>query len=202
MPSHDPTKVVGRRVAAFLIDALIGLAIDAGAFFALATKHDHDVPFGKGGIHFKLTSGGNTWEVHGGKGGVYLAITLGLGLLLHVVLVGLRGWSPGKLLLGIRVVREDGRAPGIGRALLRGLLWIVDDFPYFIPFVTGFVCVLTTKRHRRVGDMVAGTFVIGKQHFGQPVPPEAALAPPVTSPGPPPPPGGLPQSPPPPGAIR
>ena len=43
---------------------------------------------------------------------------------------------------------------------------MVDGFCCYIP---GAVMVLATKGHRRLGDMAAGTFVIGRRDAGQPV---------------------------------
>jgi uncharacterized RDD family membrane protein YckC len=49
--------------------------------------------------------------------------------LLLVVLQSLTGWSVGKLLLGLRVVKEDGSRPGFLKTLGRWGLLIVDLFP-------------------------------------------------------------------------
>jgi hypothetical protein len=87
----------------------------------------------------------------------------------------------GKLLLGIRTVREDGRAAGMGKALVRWLLWIVDGFPYFLPLV-GFIVALTSTGHRRVGDMAAKTFVVRKAAMGSPIIVPGLTAPPVMEP--------------------
>ena len=82
-------------------------------------------------------------------------------ILILVVLQGLTGWTPGKLLTGIRV-EARGRAArrASSRRALRWVLWIVDGFPYFIPGLTGFIVALSTPGHRRVGDMAAKTFVV------------------------------------------
>ncbi|HEV7759533.1 MAG TPA: RDD family protein [Acidimicrobiales bacterium] len=89
--------------------------------------------------------------------------------LIYIVWQGLTGLTPGKLLFGLRTVGEDGKAPGMGRAFIRSVLWIVDGFPYCIPGIVGFVTGLTSSGHRRVGDMAAKTFVVGKGDVGQPV---------------------------------
>jgi hypothetical protein len=98
-----------------------------------------------------------------------------LAWLVYMVLVfwvwqGLSGMTPGKALLGIRTVGEDGGAPGIGRAAVRWVLWIVDAIPYclFVPLLGG-IAAFASKGHRRVGDMVAKTFVVGRRDMGQPV---------------------------------
>jgi hypothetical protein len=60
------------------------------------------------------------------------------------------------------------------RAFLRYILWIVDGFPYIIPYLTGFITALNSQRNQRVGDMAAGTFVIDKNAATVPVPGQAA----------------------------
>jgi hypothetical protein len=131
--------------------------------------------------------------------------------LLFVVLQGLTGFTPGKLLTGIRNVREDGRAPGILKAFVRWILWIVDGFPYIFPLV-GLITALSTPGHRRVGDMAAKTFVVRRAAMGSPILVPGMTAPVVPAyagaPGAwsaPPPPGGSwapppPQGPPPQGS--
>ena len=110
-----------------------------------------------------------------GGNGAWLALWGG-SIAIYVLLQAFTGWTPGKLITGIRVVREDGRSPGFVKALLRWLLWLVDGFPYFIPGLVGFIVGLTTPGHRRVGDMAAKTFVqknrlaLGAiEHLGKPV---------------------------------
>jgi uncharacterized RDD family membrane protein YckC len=103
----------------------------------------------------------------------------GLSFGMLVVLQGLTGWTIGKLLTGIRVVRDDGRPPGLLKALVRWLLWVLDGFPYIVPLV-GFITALTTVGHRRVGDMAAGTYVVRSSAAGSPV-----VVPGLTAPPPP-----------------
>jgi uncharacterized RDD family membrane protein YckC len=97
---------------------------------------------------------------------------------LLIVLQAFTGFTPGKLITGVRTVREDGRPPGFGKALVRWLLWIVDGFPYFLPLV-GFIVGGTTVGHRRVGDMVAKTFVVRAAAAGSPVIVPGLTAPPA-----------------------
>ena len=52
-------------------------------------------------------------------------------LISTMILPGITGWSPGKLLTGIRVVKADTfEKAGLGANILRGVLWVVDAFPY------------------------------------------------------------------------
>lgn len=80
---------------------------------------------------------------------------------------GLTGLTPGKAIFGLRTVDEQGEAPGIGRAFLRWLLWIVDAFPWccVVPLVGG-ITMLASTGHRRVGDMAAKTYVVRKEAMG------------------------------------
>ena len=70
-----------------------------------------------------------------------------------------RGQTPGKRVLGIRVVREGGLPLGVSHSLIRNLLRFVDGFPQ--PFcVVGAASVLATRKGQRLGDLAAGTIVI------------------------------------------
>ncbi len=78
------------------------------------------------------------------------------------MLPGLRGVSPGQGDDGHQARERGGPAAGRLRAFLRYILWIVDGFPYIIPYLTGFIVALNSQRNQRVGDMAAGTFVFDK----------------------------------------
>lgn len=177
-----PTKVVGRRVAAFLIDLVI-LSIFNSLVFLLFADKQSDIVRGvlTGTIQADETAfvnlklGDEEYSiVGGGKFFAYFSIITLAGFLYYAVLQGIKGWTPGKLALGIRVVNDQGRTgPGIGKATVRWLLWIVDSFPWLIPYLVGFVSSLATDKNQRVGDMVAKTFVVrrgdvGRVPFGQP----------------------------------
>src|SRR5207302_9179032 len=63
--------------------------------------------------------------------------------------VFLNGQTPGKRLLRIRVVRDDGGAVSFFESAVRNLLRIVDFMPAF--YAAGILCMLLTKEHRRIG---------------------------------------------------
>ena len=67
------------------------------------------------------------------------------------------GRTPGKALLGLRVVRDDGRRVDGGSSVLRNLLRLIE-LP--LAYTPGIVLITVTRRHQRVGDMVAGTLVV------------------------------------------
>jgi uncharacterized RDD family membrane protein YckC len=72
------------------------------------------------------------------------------------------GQTPGKRLLKLRVIREDGRPITLWEAIARNLLRIFDAVPGFvIPIYSiGLIVVFLSNRDQRVGDIFAGTVVI------------------------------------------
>ena len=113
-------------------------------------------------------------------------MTSAIGLVAVVaVIVGLpvtvetltRGRSLGKLAAGLRVVRDDGGPIRLRHALVRGLLAVVEIFA-----TLGSVALITSllnPRGKRLGDLLAGTFVLRERGGAAlvplpPMPPELA----------------------------
>jgi uncharacterized RDD family membrane protein YckC len=179
-PATDPTAVLGRRVVAALIDAALILIptfvlvtasfeyLDVDSLDRTAEQYCEDYMDQVGGFCVNLADVNDRVYFSDGTGAGVPAFYWGSTFLLLVVVQGLTGWTIGKLVTGIRTVREDGRVPGIGKAFVRWLLWIVDAFPYFVPLL-GFILALTTQGHRRVGDMAAKTFVVRRSAAGAPI---------------------------------
>ena len=88
---------------------------------------------------------------------VGVVATLVYGFLLE----GLYGYTPGKYLLGLVVVKSDGSNCTVGASILRNLLWIVDALP--TANLVAMVLILVTDDNQRVGDLVAGTVVVKRQ---------------------------------------
>jgi uncharacterized RDD family membrane protein YckC len=164
----NPTDVMVQRVVAFVIDGVLFGAAWIGVFFALATKTTSGSAISSA-AHVRVNSGHTTWYVTGGRFWVLQAAMLAVGFAGYALVPGLTGWTLGKLLLGIRIVTPEGRRAGVDKNLVRWVLLIVDDFPYFIPGLAGFIIALTSKGHRRLGDIAAGTYVVRKDAVGQPV---------------------------------
>lgn len=78
-------------------------------------------------------------------------------LFVFSLLEGIYCVTPGKWLLGIRVVGTDVQPCGFGRALLRNILRIIDCFFYYL---VGILLIAFTKNHQRIGDLAARTIVI------------------------------------------
>jgi uncharacterized RDD family membrane protein YckC len=69
-----------------------------------------------------------------------------------------RGQSPGKRLLGIRVVRSDGSPVNPGASFLRNLLRFADTFLSL--YSIALVVMLASKGFRRLGDWTGDTLVV------------------------------------------
>ena len=72
----------------------------------------------------------------------------------------LRGRTPGKAAMGLRVVRDDGGPIGFRQALVRGLSGAFLEKPGITAFVLPVVCSLLNARGKRMGDLLAGTVVV------------------------------------------
>ena len=72
------------------------------------------------------------------------------------------GQTPGKRLMKLRVIREDGRPITFWESLARNLLRLFDTFPGFvIPIYSiGLITIFMSNRDQRLGDLFAGTVVV------------------------------------------
>jgi uncharacterized RDD family membrane protein YckC len=153
----DPTKVMGRRVAAWILDGII-VAVGYGlivSVFGLTKAPDAG----------SATSDYNNWLVEVLLTEIVWVVVV---FVIRGALVGLYGWSPGKLLLGLRVVDFDGHPPGLAKGYLRelvntlgsGLLSCFYDLPAFL-------IAINAAGHRQPADMAAQTYVIDSYYLGR-----------------------------------
>jgi uncharacterized RDD family membrane protein YckC len=71
-----------------------------------------------------------------------------------------RGQTPGKMLLGIRVMRRDMAPLDFGAVFVRNLLRVIDILPA-LPFpLVGMIAMTISDRALRIGDLAAGTWVV------------------------------------------
>ena len=142
----DPTKVVGRRCAQFVLDVVIVLVPVLVLGIGL-------------GILLFPTSSLTALKV--------FAITLVAGMfvlyLVGVLLVHIwwphthGGQTPAMRWLGLRIVTVEGTQPPLRAYVIRFLLQVVDGFLWGI---VGIVLMLVNDRHQRFGDMITGTLVV------------------------------------------
>ncbi|HET6987562.1 MAG TPA: RDD family protein [Kribbella sp.] len=119
----------------------------------------------------------------GGEASEALAAAL-IFIVVLLVLVGYRvvmetltrGRTLGKMVLGLKVVRDDGSSIRFRHALVRSLLWVFVDFAPWFAACPGIVASLMNKQGKRIGDMVSGTVVIRERH-------QAMASPPLFVPG-------------------
>lgn len=91
-----------------------------------------------------------------------------------------RGATPGKTILGLEVVHDDGTPVGPRASVLRNLLRFAD----FLPFAWGFglMSMLLSGSFQRLGDLAAGTVVVYRNSAGTDLPDlpnETPIPPPV-----------------------
>ncbi|MCH8205891.1 MAG: RDD family protein [Chloroflexi bacterium] len=77
--------------------------------------------------------------------------------LYYSVFTGLRGQTPGKMVLGIKVVRGDGQLPGLGCAVFRET---VGKTVSTIVLFLGFLWIALDRHEEGWHDKIAGTHVI------------------------------------------
>jgi uncharacterized RDD family membrane protein YckC len=131
----------GTRCVAALIDYLIMFIL----FFILF------IVFLRG-IFTIRTQG--TWLIAGLVGLQFILMTF-----YHLAFEFLwNGQTPGKRLVGVRVVQSNGLPATTTGLVIRNFLRLFDFFPIF--YGIGFIVLFATKRTQRLGDLAAGTVVI------------------------------------------
>jgi uncharacterized RDD family membrane protein YckC len=153
-PVAPETKVVGRRVAAFLVDNVVMVAlITLAAAPYLLLLLSLDPAFYESAAAVVLVALVTTL--------FFLVVVLGITLGYYALLEGYRGQTVGKILFGLEVIREDtGAVPGPKAAALRAVMLLLADAQFF--GVVGLAFILLTEKHQRIGDMAAGTLVVRK----------------------------------------
>jgi uncharacterized RDD family membrane protein YckC len=76
------------------------------------------------------------------------------------------GRTPGKRVAKIRVIHQSGRGINFVESLARNLVRFIDYLPGF--YAVGIVSMFLTRRHQRLGDLVAGTLVVRDREVDSP----------------------------------
>lgn len=151
------TAGVGSRMVAQLIDNAIALVLVFAVVDVLMTA----------GASTASSAQGAGWAAGAAVGAGFLAY---FGYFLVAELLS-GGRTPGKAVMGLRVVRLDGSAADFSAVLVRNLVRIVD----VLVFYAGLLVMFFNPLSRRLGDMAAGTVVIRER---APVTLAAVAAPP------------------------
>jgi uncharacterized RDD family membrane protein YckC len=144
VPDRDDTDVIGARIIAQIVDNVLMFVIFFGIFAVFSG-------FGEAAgseAGFGLTSLG-------------LLLAFGSAFFYQFFLEGYwDGYTVGKKLMGIKVVKKTGESCTYGSAFLRNVLEIVDSFFYY---AVGFVAMAASDKRQRIGDRVAGTVVVREE---------------------------------------
>ena len=151
----------GSRLAAFVIDFFIQIIIIAFISFG--------VLFGIFGYRF-----GTLANVAGFALGFLIISWFVVYFCYFIVLEQMmNGQSIGKKLFGLRVICDNGQPVGLAQSMIRNLFKSVLDI-----FYIGLFFIMFSPKHKRIGDIVAGTVVVA-EHYGNagiPLRPSLALS--------------------------
>jgi uncharacterized RDD family membrane protein YckC len=90
---------------------------------------------------------------------LYLILNFALDWFYHAAFEIFRnGQTPGKRLMGIKVVRSGGSPVNPGASFLRNLLRFADGFLYL--YLIAFLCMSASRGFRRFGDWAGDTLVV------------------------------------------
>jgi uncharacterized RDD family membrane protein YckC len=138
---------IGSRFLAWLVDAgLIVILGTAGFCFGIALE------MGRQGMGMALIL---LW---------IFALTWGYFLLFEWLW---HGQTPGKRLLGIRVIQWQGTSVTFYQSAVRNILRVVDSLPIF--YALGFCVAACNRESRRLGDIAAGTLVVHTERKAKPI---------------------------------
>ncbi len=149
-----PVAPFWKRLIALLIDIIITWLIT----FGLAKAFYLDTGLG--------------WGRYSSVAGLLISLP---SMFYHLVFeIVFNGRSPGKMLMKLKVITEEGGQPAISQYLIRWIfrgidipIWLISSIgPIGLPFWTilllfaGVITVLATPKSQRIGDVVAGTILI------------------------------------------
>jgi uncharacterized RDD family membrane protein YckC len=153
---------LGSRFLALAVDQAIQIAVLAGIFGGLisaalrAVGHRHAAP-----VADKL----------GESLGIAIVVVVSFIVLFGYFIVFEALWNgqtPGKKLVGIRVVRDGGYPIDFGASLIRNLIRVGEQLLGY--YVLGAISALVSPENKRLGDLAAGTIVVRDSPLMQPTP--------------------------------
>lgn len=103
-------------------------------------------------------AGATSFDFYGAQAYPLLGAGFLIFLLYFVILEGMWGATVGKMVMKIKVVREDGSPCGLGPAVIRNILRIVDALPFL--YIVGLIFMSRSDKKQRLGDKIAKTVVV------------------------------------------
>ena len=103
-------------------------------------------------INLLLFTEGSSWEMSVMVTAILLAV---LSMLYDIGFWLLVGQTPGKRVMGVRVVRTDGKRLKFGNALRRAIGYVISGILFL-----GYIWILFDNRRQGFHDKVAGTMVV------------------------------------------
>jgi uncharacterized RDD family membrane protein YckC len=137
------TRVTGRRVVQYLIDAFLVSLIPSLI----------SIPFDRS----------NSTVVHVIGGIVAFCVFVLIGFFYWVIYTRKQnGQTLGMKLLGLRVISKGGGPANMAQLSIRWVALIIDAIPYTWPLtgLIGFIVILCSKNRQRIGDHMARTLVV------------------------------------------
>ena len=131
------------RLIAYIID---GIIITVGVWIILAI-------FGLSGFSVGQATSGVTFTAMNAIG-LILVIVWSVGYM--IFFWSTRGQTPGKMIMGIKIVTTDGGPIGVGKAILRLIGYAISAIVFYL----GFLWIIWDKDKQGWHDKIAGTYVV------------------------------------------
>src|SRR3989338_3728835 len=147
-------KGVGPRFAAIVIDTII-LAIVLWIFFKLFGRSYPAGCNAFASVGSTNIDDGSFFGLCGGSAALYVLFAIAYYLVLEWLLAG----TPGKLILGMKIVKEDGQKMNFLAALIRNVLRAVYGLFFFL---VAAILIWKSDKKQRLGDRLAKTVVVAR----------------------------------------
>jgi uncharacterized RDD family membrane protein YckC len=149
------TRITGRRIAQYIIDAII--------FFLVAAVISWALDRGHGGLRALLVL-------------VTVVLVVGWYLIYWAAIPDRRhGQTIGMSVMGIRVISADGGRASFAQLAVRSILLVLFS-PWVLSLLVGFIVMMCSRYRQRTGDHMAKTLVVRANVEPMPARPEYAGA--------------------------
>jgi uncharacterized RDD family membrane protein YckC len=151
---------LGSRFLALVVDQAIQIVVLVAVFIGL-------VAWAARGFFRQSFSAGNTKLAESIAIAVVVAIAFAVLFGYFIVFEAVwNGQTPGKKLLGIRVVRDGGYPIDFGASLIRNLIRVGEQLIGY--YAIAAISALISPENKRLGDFAAGTIVVRDARLAQP----------------------------------